>query len=177
MPTIFSHAIVAVALAPCLAGSRLPTAVIAAGALCAVAPDLDVIGFRLGIPYGSAFGHRGFSHSIVFAALLAGVLTPWLGGKATHASKRLVFAYLFLCTLSHGLLDALTDGGHGIAFLAPFSNHRYFFPWQPIEVSPLGITRFLSGEAWPVLTSELRWVVAPSCLAAFIALAVRRPRV
>ena len=38
---------------------------------------------------------------------------------------------------SHGVLDALTDGGPGVAFLAPFDDTRYFFPWRPIRVSPL----------------------------------------
>ena len=52
------------------------------------------------------------------------------------------FAFLFLCTMSHALLDALTDGGLGVAFFSPFSNERYFFPWTPIRVS-----RFFSARA------------------------------
>jgi inner membrane protein len=78
-----------------------------------------------------------------------------------------VFLFLALCGLSHGLLDALTDGGLGVAFFSPFSNARYFFPWHPISVSPLSITRFLSGRAGPVLWSELLWVILP-CIAIFL---------
>ena len=37
-------------------------------------PDIDVIGFRFGIHYGDFWGHRGFTHSLVFAALLAGAV-------------------------------------------------------------------------------------------------------
>jgi len=42
-----------------------------AGVACSVMPDLDVIGFRFGIRYGDFWGHRGFTHSLLFAALLA----------------------------------------------------------------------------------------------------------
>jgi len=34
----------------------------------ALLPDADVIGFALGIHYGDLFGHRGLSHSLLFAA-------------------------------------------------------------------------------------------------------------
>ena len=71
------------------------------------------------------------------------------------------FLVLFLSTVSHGLLDAVTDGGLGIAFFSPISNHRYFFPWHPIAVSPLSIDRFLSGRGISVLKSELIWIWFP----------------
>lgn len=54
----------------------------------------------------------------------------------------MVFLFLFLSISSHGFLDAATDGGLGIAFFRPFSNYRYFFPWNPIVVSPLSVGRF-----------------------------------
>jgi inner membrane protein len=38
------------------------------GAVCAALPDIDVIGFRFGIDYGALLGHRGFTHSLAFAA-------------------------------------------------------------------------------------------------------------
>jgi hypothetical protein len=61
---------------------------------------------------------------------------------------------------SHTLLDAMTSGGLGVAFFSPFSNERYFFPWRPIRVSPIGVDFF--GEAGvAVLRSELIWVWIP----------------
>jgi membrane-bound metal-dependent hydrolase YbcI (DUF457 family) len=66
-----------------------------------------------------------------------------------------VWLYLFVCALSHPLLDALTNGGRGVALLSPFSNHRYFFPWRPIEVSPIGALDL--GVLW----SEVRWIWLP----------------
>jgi len=39
-------------------------------ALIPMIPDADVIAFRFGIPYESMLGHRGFSHSIIFALII-----------------------------------------------------------------------------------------------------------
>jgi inner membrane protein len=70
-------------------------------------------------------------------------------------------AYFFLITASHGVLDALTDGGLGVAFFAPFTARRYFFPWRPIEVSPIGLGLF-SERGAEVFASEFVWVWLPS---------------
>jgi inner membrane protein len=186
MPTIFSHAVAGLALGaalrpaphdPTASTERLPTRYWGLGAAAAMLPDADVLAFRLGIPYEHVLGHRGISHSLPFAAALAGLLT-WVAfrdARWVDARGRL-WLYLFLATASHGALDALTSGGHGIAFLAPFWNQRYFLPWQPIEVSPLGLRRFLSGRGLVVLASELRWVWLPSFLVAGVALLARGRR-
>jgi inner membrane protein len=157
MPTIISHPLVVVALRRWLGREPLPAAVVAAGAVGAVLPDLDVIGFARHVPYGSTFGHRGFTHSIVFALLVA-ILAALLLRR-----DRRTFAFVFLCTLSHPLLDALTNGGLGVAFFSPFTNRRFFFPWRPIEVSPIG--RFDVG----VFFSEVRWVWLPCIVVAVMA--------
>lgn len=127
-------------------------------------PDIDVIGFRLGIHYGDFWGHRGFTHSLVFAALLAAILTLVLRQTPAAISRFALFSYLFLATASHGLLDAMTNGGLGIAFFSPFDNHRYFFAWRPIRVSPIGVSRFFSYRGVAVLQAELLWVWLPSIL-------------
>jgi inner membrane protein len=69
--------------------------------------------------------------------------------------------FLFAAAASHGILDALTNGGMGVAFWWPWSGERYFFPEQMIEVSPLGIYRFLSLKGLSVLWSEVLWVWLP----------------
>ena len=61
----------------------------------------------------------------------------------------------------HGARVALTDGGLGVAFFAPFSARRYFFPWRPIEVSPIGLG-FFSERGLQVFEGELVWVWLPS---------------
>lgn len=105
-------------------------------AALAMAPDLDVLAFKLHIPYGAEWGHRGAAHSLVLA-LLAGALVG-----ALMKSKR-AWLLASVAAASHGLLDTLTDGGLGVALLWPFDLHRYFAPWQPIPVAPIG-ARFLS---------------------------------
>lgn len=164
MPTVLSHPVAPLALAPWF-GARLSRGVVALGALCSVLPDADVVGFRLGVAYGDLLGHRGLSHSLLFAAVTAAVLTALVAarrraaGAPAHALA--VGLFLFLSTASHGLLDALTDGGLGVALLSPLSEARYFAPLRPIAVSPISVARFLSGAALPVLTSELRWIWIP----------------
>ena len=164
MPTIIAHSIVAAGLAPSFWGRGVTATVVGLGALCSVVPDFDVVGFRLGVPYDAPLGHRGFSHSLFFAAALAALIWIALRYHRSASPGLGVFVYLFLCAASHGVLDACTDGGLGVAFFAPFSNERFFFPWRPITVSPLSISRFLSGEGIDVVRSELVWVVAPSLL-------------
>src|SRR5688572_18870725 len=72
----------------------------------AMSPDLDVIAFALGIPYDAPWGHRGATHSIVFGLLLAGVAAGV--GKAFKLPPLRTFVAAAVCTVSHGLLDALT---------------------------------------------------------------------
>ncbi len=122
-------------------------------------PDIDVVGFRLGIKYGDFFGHRGFTHSIVFAALWAGATCFFFKDKRITA-----FLIIFLATASHGLLDGMTTGGFGVAYFAPFDNARYFLPWRPIKVSPIGISKFFGKWGLLVLQSELIFVILPCAL-------------
>ena len=163
MPSVFSHAIVAIALGKVVQPERPPWWYWALGAAVSAAPDLDVIGFHLGVHYGDVMGHRGFTHSLVFAALLAGVVTLAFLGQSKISRWRL-FLYLLLATASHGLLDAMTNGGLGVAFFSPFSNARYFFPFRPIKVSPIGVGRFFSPRGLAVIRSELIWLWLPSVL-------------
>ena len=133
------------------------------GAVLAVAPDFDVIGFRLGIAYGDPLGHRGLSHSLFAAAAVSGLMMVCCyRAGAGILSRGRVWLFFFLAMASHGILDAFTNGGLGIAFFAPFSNARYFFSIRPLEVSPLSITGFFTRDGLSILASELRWVWAPS---------------
>lgn len=55
---------------------------------------------------------------------------------------------------SHAILDTLTDGGFGCALWWPFDNHRYFAPWNPIPVAPIGL-RYFSKDGLSVALAEL----------------------
>ena len=175
MPTIFSHAIAASALgvaARTLAPSYLRTVAPSFWfwtAICSMLPDADVIGFGFGIRYGDLLGHRGLSHSLLFAALTGIVVGRIVGGSAATA------LYFALITASHGVLDAFTDGGLGVAFFSPFDTHRYFFPWRPIEVSPIG-PGFFGPRGVRVLAHEVQWIWIPSAVLAAVAWGRRRRR-
>lgn len=137
--------------------------IIGLGMLCAMMPDADVLGFHLGIPYGSMYGHRGITHSIPFAGFWAVLMTGLFFYKQKKDWWKIAL-FLFLCTASHGVLDAMTTGGKGIAFFAPFNTERYFLPWRVIKVSPIGIEQFMSEWGLRVIKSELMWIGIPSLL-------------
>jgi inner membrane protein len=161
MPTILSHGVAALAMTRIYSKGGLPRKLAAIAALCAMSPDADVIGFAFGIHYGDWIGHRGFTHSLVFAAI-AGIVVARFAFRETQ--PRAGIALFFFCvTASHGLLDAMTDGGLGIAFFSPFDLTRYFLPWRPLLVSPIGVD-FFSERGLIVLANEAAWILLPSLL-------------
>jgi inner membrane protein len=166
MATILSHAIAAAAIGTAFSPPKSARFWIY-GVVCSMAPDLDVIGFRFGVRYADLLGHRGLTHSILFAVLLSGVATAAIYGQERLKKWRALWLYLFLATISHAILDAFTDGGLGVAFFAPFVNVRYFFPWNPIEVSPIG-SRFFSATGMNVLVNEVLWIWTPFLIFAVV---------
>lgn len=175
LASVFSHAVAALGIGACFYEPQIPKSIWVIGAACSVLPDLDVIGFRFGIRYGDFWGHRGFTHSLVFAALLALVIVAFgFRHGVTGMPRFLLWLYFFLATASHGLLDAMTDGGLGVAFFSPFDNHRYFLPWTPIRVSPIGVGRFFGARGLAVLRTEFLWIWVPSILLVVSAILFRR---
>jgi len=178
MASAFGHAAAALAIGSIALprdASRRAWALMLA---CAVLPDIDSIGFALGIPYEHPLGHRGLTHSIAFAALVGAVLASIaFRGERFDGLRLRLGACLFAATLSHGVLDAMTNGGHGIAFFAPFDNERCFLPWRPILVSPISVTRFISERGARVLASEALWIGIPSAVVALLGWTLRRRRV
>ena len=171
LATPLSHLAVPLALSVALGPDIVPPGLMALALVCAVLPDLDALGLWLGIPYDHPFGHRGITHSLPFAVALADVgalLAPALGADVPMA-----FWVLLPSAASHGLLDALTNGGLGIALFAPFSSRRVFLPWRVIEVSPLRPSELLSRRGLRVLRSEIRWVWVPCGVLALAGVAVR----
>ncbi|MDF7811187.1 metal-dependent hydrolase [Hymenobacter sp. YC55] len=135
-------------------------------AACAFLPDADVVGFKFHVPYAALWGHRGLTHSLLAAAVVATVLVGlYSPRRATNApGLTRIWVLLFLATASHGLLDAMTTGGLGVAFFSPIDQQRYFFEFRPIQVSPIGIRNFAGQKAMRVLASEVVWVGLPCLL-------------
>lgn len=172
MPTIITHAIVPIALACATGSGRISPRMAVVGALLAIVPDADVIGFKFGIDYAAEWGHRGATHSLVFGTLLAAVVALFWREARTWTS----FVFLTLAAVSHGLLDTLTDGGLGAALWWPFDNDRVFASVTPIRVSPIG-SGFFSVRGLETLWSEILWVWLPCAILAFIAVHRRKSRV
>ncbi len=168
MPTIITHSVVAGAAVWGFKPEKETVKLWILSLICSSLPDADVIGYRyFYVTYESFWGHRGFFHSPFFA-LLVGIFVA-----AFFYREEILFSinwwkyvlYFFLLTASHGLLDAFTNGGNGIALLSPLTNARYFFPWTPIEVSPFSVRALMTQRGLAVFTSEMLWVWLPCALA------------
>jgi inner membrane protein len=176
MPTIITHAVVGIGLGQATKADKWPLKFWLLSIILPVLPDVDALTFKFGIEYGSFFGHRGFFHSLLFAFIIAVLVMLVFYRKDELSSKKwlLLFGYFFLITSSHGILDALTDGGLGIALLSPFSTARYFFPITPIAVAPLRLGAFFSERGLHVLFSEIKIVWLPLAFIVILAEVIKK---
>jgi len=172
MPTVFTHSAVPLAMGLALGRKTAPRKLICAGVAASILPDMDILTFYLGVPLSHEFGHRGFSHSILFAAIAALIGSYFL--KKFRISSTTSFIFLFLSILSHGCLDAITNGGHGIAFFWPWSTARYFMPYRFIQVSPIYWKRIFTSRLPAALISELFWVWMPLISSGLLIAALRK---
>jgi membrane-bound metal-dependent hydrolase YbcI (DUF457 family) len=114
----------------------------------ALLPDLDVLIYILFEP-GNMQPHRGFSHSLLFCLIAAGVAMFPLA-RATGIGSRRLFFLSMVALVSHLLLDFLMGAGPPLPLFAPFSQAGYlspvsFIPWAYYSTSAqglLGILRF-----------------------------------
>ena len=160
MPTPISHAAVGLAIGACTAPTPPHKRVYLAAAACAALPDIDVL-WSSGLPPSSPFAHRALTHSILFAVVATIVITS---AAFRHNRARLAIT-LGLALLSHSCLDAMSTYSLGIAFLAPFSAHRFRFPWTPLGRPDEMVVR--------QLVVESLWVLLPALLLAWIGWRVR----
>jgi inner membrane protein len=134
-------------------------------------PDADVFGSRLGVRYEEPWGHRGATHSLVFALGVACVALVIAKAARLPAIRTALIALVVVA--SHALLDTLTDGGLGCALLWPFSDERFFAPWTPLPVAPIG-RAFLSAKGVRVAAVELLMLAPVLAYALWPVLARRR---
>jgi inner membrane protein len=172
MASAFGHAAASLALSQTGLIKKPDWKLLILGIAVSIFPDADAIGFTFDVPYNSFWGHRGFSHSIVFAVILAGIITVFYR-KESARKQASVFVFLFLSCISHAVLDAMTTGGLGVAFFAPFNNKRYFFSFRPIKVSPISVKSFFEGKGIAVIQSEAIWIGIPCTAIMVISLLIR----
>jgi inner membrane protein len=164
MPTVVTHSFVGAITGYSVGPAPERIRLIVISLLCGSLPDVDAAAFALHIPYASMWGHRGFTHSVVFA-LIAALIITFAFFKSKHQATWVWYAALFfVIILSHSLLDAMTNGGQGVAFCSPVINERFFFPWTPITVAPIGIRPMFTKHGFAVFESELIFVWLPLSL-------------
>jgi len=150
------HVVVGVVAARLYARGRGATAFSSRSAVAfaglSLLPDLDVVAFAAGIPYGAPFGHRGASHALA-VAMAIGVVAALLGPRLGLSRLR-TGVFVAVVVGSHGILDAMTDGGKGVSLLWPLTTERFFLPWRPIPVAPIG-GGIVSARGLDVMLTEL----------------------
>jgi inner membrane protein len=114
-----------------------PLRAMGAFSVLAMWPDVDVVAFAFGIPYGAPFGHRGATHSSLVALALG--LAVYLRARGRSAAPGRTGWLATAVALSHGWLDTMTfGGGLGCALLWPLSDARFWAPLRFIPVAPIG---------------------------------------
>ena len=128
--------------------------------LAAEAPDLDVFGQVRGSVFGFAH-HRGFTHSFLGGFLVAGVVVGFMyllwrvRGRRTRDPNLpprwgLLYAYAYLATLTHILLDFTNN--YGVRPFWPFSERWH--SWDIVFiVEPTLLALLILGLIAPVLFS------------------------
>jgi inner membrane protein len=144
--TTWTHAFFALAAGKSAVRRKAPLRLWILTAVCATIPDIDVFWRGLVAGHGGMWSHRGITHSLL-AAVLFGLLAALVGSQWRPVAKEgsaelhppnptrafLVLWLAFaLAAASHLVLDMLSSGYRGVALLAPFTDQRYSFPWQPI---------------------------------------------
>ncbi len=115
------------AVAEQVAGKKIGNWAILWGGICGTIPDLDVLMNYFYSDIAMIGIHRGFSHSIVFAMLIAPLLA-FLQFKLHKKQEATYKDWLYLsfwAVVTHPLLDAFTV--YGTQLFQPFSNYPVAF--------------------------------------------------
>ena len=175
MPSAFSHAAAAAAISVALAPKGTPGRFWPVAIVTAVLPDADSVLFYFRIPYPSVLAHRGFFHSPFLGLFVSlGLMLLFFRDlKPLCPRWWCYFLLLWLVWTSHGLLDALSGGGRGVAFFSPFSPKRFFFPWRPLQVAPIRIKSFFSPWGLSAFKNELLWIWTPGLILILVSRMIR----
>jgi inner membrane protein len=167
MATDYTHAVVGLGLARLYATKPMPWTYWGIAVVLPVLPDIDVFSSAA---CGTWLGHRGITHSLVFA-LFFGVIAAGVTFRWFLASWWSLATLFFLLIASHGLLDALTSGGENIPFFWPFAGRHG--NWGLIPVSDIAL-ELPDPRHSRAIRSELLWLWLPMALLVGAVMAYRR---
>jgi inner membrane protein len=154
MPTVYTHSVVGLGLARLFVRRPMPWAYWGLAAVLPMVPDLDAFSMAA---YGTPSGHRGFTHSLAFAAVVGAVVAGATFRYIRMSWWRLAVLF-FIIIASHGLLDALTRGGFAIPFLWPLPGR--WGNWGPIPASTIGF-ELPDPFHQRAMRSEMLWIWLP----------------
>lgn len=158
----FTHAILGGTLAGrFLRGKAFKTAVLA-GALGALAPDLDVLIRSASDPFMGIEFHRHFTHSMIMSPAIGFFVAlctwSWVGKKS------MTFREYALCCImgafSHGVLDAMTN--YGTHLFWPFTERRD--AWNIISIIDPIFTFVLLGFLIAALRATTKHYLQYACI-------------
>ena len=141
MSSIVGHILGGVVTAKATAGNFLPEQrrkFYVLAALVSLLPDLDVVIFILFRPLNMT-PHRGASHSLLFAAFSA-MLVTFLCARFFSLTRLRLFSCVFAAYCSHLILDYLMGSGPEILFFWPFSDLGYLSPVQVVPTAFYGLS-------------------------------------
>jgi inner membrane protein len=166
MATLYTHVAVGLGMARICAARPMPWAYWGLAAVLPMIPDLDVFSTA---NYGTPLGHRGITHSLLFAQLL-GMIAAGLVFRTLRVRWWLLAAVFFGMVASHGLLDAMTRGGEGVPSFWPLQGR--FGNWGPLAVSDIAFS-LPDPRHSRAMRSELLWVWLPTGLLVGVVTACR----
>lgn len=166
MPSEIAHIFVAGMLGKTYTADTMPARFWVLSAVCSVLPDIDILGYYFRIRYTDMLGHRGFTHSLMFALLVSVLVVVFAFPAIQRSSKKWwgLILFFFVVTASHGILDSMSARGMGVGFFIPVDNTRYSLPWRFPFASPVSVSRFFSRAGLDILIEEIIWIWTPMLL-------------
>lgn len=123
-----THAALGIAAAETILGKKAPGRAALAGLLAGIMPDFDLFPAMMSGPLERLSIHRGFTHSIIFALIMAPILGYLFSRRSGDTSKPGPGSWSFLifaAIMSHIIIDCFTTYGTMVFF--PFSHYRVAF--------------------------------------------------
>lgn len=149
------------AVADRIAGSKIGNRSFIYGAIIATIPDLDVVAGKWMDPIDALTLHRGWSHSILFFILLSPILSFPIHfiEKRKGMTYQKVLMMVFLCLITHSLLDAFTSWGTQLFWPLEYRVAlKSIFVVDPLYTTPLIIALVMAFRIKKNDASRKKWI-------------------